>query len=93
MANVTAHDAYDSCFRMQASNAVLVNTSFTRAGAGVHVVYDASFLEGTKGIRNVSVLGNTFNAIGSPPAANMSEVLDADPDVQELFVENNIVTP
>ncbi len=90
--NVAAHDAYDSCFRLQASNTTLAGTTFTRTGAGVHVVYDASFLEGTKGIRNVGIVNNTFTAIGFPPATNMSGVLDADADVQGLVVEDNVVT-
>lgn len=91
--NVTAHDAYDSCFRLQASHSKLSGTTFTRASGGVHVVYDSAFLEGTKGIRNVSVTDNTFDDIGFPPATNMSGILDADPDVESLMVVGNVVIP
>lgn len=84
--------AYDSCFRLSACETTLTGTSFTYVPGGVHVVYDQGWLEGSKGIANITVVNNSFAHIGAPPyASNMGQVLDHDPDVVNLYVANNVV--
>jgi hypothetical protein len=82
---VTAEDLYDSCGRLQASGVTMLNSTCRRAYSGLTVVYDAAFLEGTRAIVGVAVDGNTFAAVGNPPAEDMQGVLvrDADAVVEE----------
>ena len=80
LVRVIAEDLYDSCGRLQASGVSMTNTTCRRAYSGLTVVYDAAFLEGTRAIAGVAVTGSTFAAVGSPPAANMSQVIVSDPD-------------
>ena len=92
LVRVTAEDLYDSCGRLQASRVSMMNSTCRRAYSGLTVVYDATFLEGTRAIAGVAVDGNTFAAIGVPPAADMHAVLarDADAVVEE---SGNVVRP
>jgi hypothetical protein len=82
LVRVTAEDLYDSCGRLQASGVTMVNSTCRRAYSGLTVVYDAAFLEGTRAIERVAVDGNTFAAVGDPPATGMRAVLVQDPDAQ-----------
>ena len=85
LVRVTAEDLYDSCGRLQVSGVTMVNSTCRRSYSGLTVVYDAAFLEGTRAIAGVAVDGNTFAAVGDPPAADMRAVLtrDADAEVEE----------
>ena len=89
---VVAEDLYDSCGRLQASGVRMVNSTCRRAYSGLTVVYDAAFLEGTRAIAGVAIDGNTFAAIGSPPAADMAGVLARDPDAA-VEESGNVVRP
>jgi hypothetical protein len=91
--NVTATDVYDSCGRLQASGVEYEGCACARSYSGLSVQYDWAFLEGSRGLQNISVVGNAFAAVGDPPARNMSQVIHADPDVAGLVVENNTVSP
>lgn len=63
----------------------LIHSPFRRA-------VDQSWLEGSKGIANITVANNSFTAIGAPPfASSMAQVLDSDPDVVNLVVSGNTV--
>ena len=86
-----ASDIYDSCGRLQSSGVQYLNSSCSRAYSGLTVVFDFPFLEGTRLIANVSVVNNTFAAVGYPPAQTMGEILTADPDVENLVVYGNTV--
>ena len=87
---VTAEDVYDSCGRLQATGVAMVNCTCARSYSGLTVVYDAAFLEGTRAIEGVRVEGNTFAAVGDPPAGNMSGVIVSDADAQ-VEVSGNVV--
>ena len=90
--NSNFEEAYDSCFRVSACGTTLSNTSFAHMPGGVHVRFDLPWMEGSKGIANITVNGNTFIDIGSPPyASTMAQVLDSDSDVVNLVVEGNTV--
>jgi hypothetical protein len=91
--NVTASDIYDACGRLQASGVTYQGGSCARSFSGLSVQYDWAFLEGSRGLENISVVGNAFEAVGSPPARNISQVIYADPDVAGLRVEGNTVAP
>jgi hypothetical protein len=91
--NVTAADIYDACGRLQANGVVYEGSSCTRSYSGLSVQYDWAFLEGSRGLENISVVGNVFAGVGFPPAINMSQVIYADPDVKGLVVEGNTVLP
>jgi hypothetical protein len=80
LVRVTAEDLYDSCGRLQASGVKMVNSTCRRSYSGLTVVYDAAFLEGTRAIAAVAVDGNTFAAVGDPPAEKMQGVLVRDTD-------------
>jgi hypothetical protein len=89
---VTAEDLYDSCGRLQSSGVSVTNSTCRRAYSGLTVVYDAAFLEGTRAIVGVVVDGNTFAAVGDPPAANMSQVIVSDLDAR-VEQSGNAVLP
>jgi len=90
LVRVIAEDLYDSCGRLQASGVSMMNTTCRRAYSGLTVVYDAAFLEGTRAIAGVAINGNTFAAVGSPPAANMSQVIVSDPDAHVEQSDNAV---
>lgn len=87
----TFSDAYDSCFRLQASNALISGNTWERIPGGVSVVYDPSWLEGSSDIANVALLSNTFHAIGDPPATSIKQILTVDAVVQNFTQSDNQV--
>jgi hypothetical protein len=89
--NSTFEDSYDSCIRLQASNTALVSNTFARNGGGITVVYDPGWLEGSAGIQNVTIAGNSFTAIGNPPATSMGQILDVGAGVENVTSTGNTV--
>lgn len=92
VANSTFFQSYDSCFRLQASGTTLAGCTFDGAVSGITVVYDPSWLEGSAGLSNVSVVGNTFKAIGDPPATSMAQIMRVDANVVNVTVTGNVVS-
>jgi len=88
--NSTFSDAYDSVFRLQASHTTVAGNTFTRASAGVHVVFDRPFLEGSLDITDVAIHDNVFIGVHNCP--NISSLVDHDPSVRALRIWNNTVT-
>ena len=64
--NTTLSDGYARAFMIKGRDAVFTNTTFRRAG-GIWIGPEQNWLEGDPGLRNVTVEGNVFDAIGSPP--------------------------
>lgn len=94
--NSTFEHAYDSCFRLQASGTRLANSTFSYMGGGVSVVYDPGWLEGSAGLTNIAITGNSFRTVEighGVAAANISQVLTVDAGVQGLTVSGNSVAP
>jgi hypothetical protein len=75
------HDTYNNVGRFAASDLVYRNNTIERAGDAVHVSYDISgfnFLEGSLGVRNITLVGNTFTDVhpGGHACTDMSCILD-----------------
>jgi hypothetical protein len=64
------HDSYNNVARLAASDLMLRDNVIERCADGVHVSYDicGSFLEGSLGMRNISLINNTFAAITACPS-------------------------
>lgn len=86
-------DAYDSCFRLQASGAVIARNVWARTNGGVSVVYDADWLEGASDIANVAVDGNEFHAVGFPPASSAAQIFNVQKTVVNFTQAGNAVLP
>jgi hypothetical protein len=86
-------DAYDSCFRLQASGAVIANNSWARTNGGVTVTYDADWLEGAADIANVAVTGCTFSAVGFPPATSVPAIFHVAATVVNFTQADNAIVP
>jgi hypothetical protein len=75
------HDTYNNAGRLAASDLVYRHNRVERAGDAIHVSYDISgfnFLEGSLGMRNISLLNNTFTDVhpGGSACTNMTCILD-----------------
>lgn len=90
--NSTFTDAYDSCFRLQASGALVSGNTWLRIPGGVSVVFDPAWLEGASDIRDVALDKNHFRAIGNPPATMLKEILHVDGNVVNFTAVGNTVT-
>ena len=76
--------------RLQASGAQVANNVFERASAGVRVEFDQAWLEGSLGLRDISLVNNTFVGVAGCTQAN-SCVAHVDADVVNFVVKDNIV--
>jgi len=92
------HDTYNNVGRFAASDLVYRNNKIERAGDSIHVSYDISgysFLEGSLGTKNISLLNNTFVDVhpGGHACMNMSCLLNhVDPGlVGQVHVAGNKV--
>lgn len=86
-------DAYDSCFRLQASGALVANNSWARTSGGVTVTYDADWLEGAADIADVAVTGCTFQAVGFPPATRVADIFHVAAGVVNFTQTDNALLP
>jgi len=84
------HDSYDNSMRLQASFTVIESNIFERASAGISVVFDQNWLEGSLGLHNISILNNTFISVQGCTAAN-SCVTTIGPGIQNLTIKGNVV--
>lgn len=91
--NTLFTDAYDSCARFQASNSAITDCTFLRLRSGMTVVYDPPWLEGSRGIENVTISNNVFTEVSYPSFTDIKQIIDADKDVQNLVVEGNTINP
>ena len=83
---------YVCCVRRQTNNVLVENNQFTNASAGIHVVYDAAFFEGSAGQKNVTIRNNVFTGIkGSDSASGIMSVVNTDPDASVTCSGNTIV--
>ena len=90
--NSSFSDAYDSCFRLQASGAYVAGNTWLRVPGGVSVVYDPSWLEGSSDITDVALVGNHFRAVHYPPATTIAQIFFVDPTAVNVTQHDNTVT-
>ena len=86
-------DAYDSCFRLQASGAQVSGNTWQRVPGGVSVVYDPAWLEGAADLANVAVVGNAFRGVLWPPATSPQQLFTVDKSVVNFTQSGNAVFP
>jgi hypothetical protein len=83
------HDTYNNAGRFAASDLVYRDNRVERSGDAIHVSYDISgynFLEGSLGMRNISLINNTFIDVhpGGTACTNMTCILDhVDPGLMD----------
>ena len=76
----------------QTDNVLVQGNSFSNASAGIHVVYDAPFFEGSAGQRNITIQDNVFTGIkGASSVAGMSSIVNTDPDASVTCMNNVVV--
>lgn len=85
--------AYDNAFRLQASNTTVRGNTFANCSGGVHVVFDAAFMEGSAGILDITIEDNVFFGVAGSRAGDVSSVFNADPDAGPITLRNNTVIP
>jgi hypothetical protein len=99
------HDTYNNIARFAGSNLVYRNNTVFATGDGIHTSYDIvdSFLEGSVGMQNISIIDNVFGIVqgqgGSSNCAdrrictNISCILDhVDPGLRDkVHVSGNVV--
>jgi hypothetical protein len=89
--NCTFRDSYDNTMRLQASHTLIEDTLFDGAGAGVGVVFDAGFLEGTLGIHNVTLRNNIFRGVRG--CTNASTCVHVGPTARDVTLSGNVYEP
>jgi hypothetical protein len=86
-------DAYDSCFRLQASGALIANNSWTRTSGGISVTYDPAWLEGASDIVDVAVNDCTFRSIGYKPVTRVQDIFSVSSTVKNFSETGNSILP
>ena len=84
--NSTFSDSYARAFMIKGRDAVYSGNTFRRSG-GLHIGPEQAWLEGDPGIENVTVVGNLFDQIGSPPV----EIIEGVPPGRGITVKDNRV--
>jgi len=84
------HDSYDNSMRLQASFTLIESNIFERASAGISVVFDQFWLEGSLGLHNISIVNNTFKSVQGCTSTN-SCVTSIGPDIKNLIIKGNVV--
>ena len=83
--NTTLSDAYARILMVKGRDFLVTNSTFRRGG-GVWVGPEQPWLEGDPGMRNVTIEGNTFDAIGEPPVNAKSTFNESG---RSILVRNN----
>jgi hypothetical protein len=89
----TFSNAYDSCFRLQSSDTLLLGNTWESIPGGLNVGFDSQWLEGASDIHNLVIQDNVFRAVLNPPATSFSAILHVDPSVKDLVQANNTAIP
>ena len=89
----TFSDAYDSCFRLQASGTLLAGNSYARIPGGISISFDPDWLEGSSDIQGVQLLDNVFQDVLWPHAKEFSQILSVGSGVKNVSTFNNTVLP
>jgi hypothetical protein len=80
------HDSFDTAFKLKSINSTYTRNNVARA-RGVHVAAEAYWLEGSLGLRNVTVTDNTFVDCGT----TNSSVINQGPDATDVLIANNTI--
>lgn len=80
------HDSFDTACKLKAINSTYSRNRVERA-RGVHVAAEEFWLEGSLGLRNVSVTSNTFVDCGT----TNTSVVNKGPDASDIHIENNTI--
>jgi hypothetical protein len=81
------HNSYCNTMRLQASNTIIFNNTFEHAALGFNIVFDQPWLEGSLGIHNVSIIGNTLKSIGG--CTDEKSCFNIDPDIKDVTIKDN----